>query len=210
VRVQKRAPPATKPRLLADMAAAFRALPGHPALVSVLGVTVIVNLFYFSFMPLVPVFGERMEVGPFLTSLLLSANAMGSIVGATFIARGLPIGRGAIYVGGSTLGLCGLFVFAVSGWYPLALAGLICAGMGISGFATMQSALVMINSDDAMRGRSMGLLSMSIGVLPLSMLLLGVGADAVGPTAGVMISVVLGLIVLGTWSVKRPEARTAP
>jgi hypothetical protein len=61
-----------------------------------------------------------------------------------------------------------------------------------------------------MRGRAMGLLSMSIGVLPVSMLLLGVGADAVGPTAGVMISVVIGLLVLMTWSVKRPEARVAP
>ena len=195
--------------LSADIAAAFRALPGHPALVSILGVTVIVNLFYFSFMPLVPVFGERLGVGAFLTSLLLSANALGSIAGASFIARGLPFGRGVIYVGGSTVALCSLLVFAVVGWYPAALLALIVAGVGISGFATMQSVLVMVNADDDMRGRAMGLLSMSIGVLPVSMLLLGLGAQAVGPTAGVVISVVVGLGVLATWSVKRPEAVTS-
>ena len=201
---------APQSRLLADMLAAFRGLPGHPALVSVLGVTVIVNLFYFSFMPLVPVFGDRLEVGAFLTSLLLSANALGSIIGAAFIARGLPFNRGTIYTAGSTLALCGLLVFALSGWYPLALLALLAAGVGISGFATMQSVLVMVNADDDMRGRAMGLLSMGIGVLPLSMLLLGLGADAVGPTAGVVISVLAGLAVLATWSIKRPEARTAP
>jgi predicted MFS family arabinose efflux permease len=197
-------------RLRGDIAAAFRALPGHPALVSVLGVTVIVNLFYFSFIPLVPVFGERLEVNAFFTSLLLSSVSLGSILGALTIARGLPFRRGTIYIGGSTLALCGLFVFAVSGWYPVALLALMTAGMGISGFATMQSVLVMVNAEDDMRGRAMGLLSMSIGVLPLSMLLLGLGASAVGPTAGVVTSVIVGLLVLAAWSVKRPEARLAP
>jgi predicted MFS family arabinose efflux permease len=170
---------------------------------------VIVNLFYFSFMPLVPVFGERLGVGAFLTSLLLSANALGSIVGASFIARGLPLGRGKIYLGGSTLALCSLLIFAVAGWYPASLLALIVAGVGISGFATMQSALVMVNAADDMRGRAMGLLSMSIGVLPLSMLVLGLGAQAVGPTAGVVVSVIVGLTVLAAWSVRRPEALSA-
>ena len=203
-------PPAERPRLAADVLAAFSALPGQPALVSVLGVTVIVNLFYFSFMPLVPVFGERLEVGAFLTSLLLSANAIGSIVGALFIARGLPVGRGVIYVGGSTTALCGLFIFAVAGWYPAALLALIFAGLGTSGFATMQSLLTMVIAADEMRGRAMGLLSMSIGVLPVSMLLLGLGAQAVGPATGVVISVVAGLCALTAWTLKRPEAMRAP
>jgi predicted MFS family arabinose efflux permease len=196
--------------LLADVAGAFRALPGQPALVSVLGITVIVNLFYFSFMPLVPVFGDRLGVGAVLTSLLLSANAIGSIVGALFIARGLPINRGRIYVGGSTIALCGLFVFAVSGWYPAGLVCLIVAGVGISGFATMQSALTMLNAPDEMRGRAMGLLSMGIGVLPISMLLLGLTAQVAGPVAGVAGSVTVGLCVLGTWCWRRPEALRAP
>jgi hypothetical protein len=178
--------------------------------VSVLGVTVIVNLFYFSYTPLVPVFGERLGVGAFLTSLLLSANALGSIAGASLIARGLPFGRGQIYVGGSTVALCALLVFAIAGWYPACLLALMIAGVGTSGFATMQSVLVMVNASDDMRGRAMGLLSMSIGVLPLAMLLLGLGAQAVGPTTGVMVSASLGLAALAAWSIRRPEAVSAP
>jgi predicted MFS family arabinose efflux permease len=201
--------PTGRPGITADILAAFRALPGQPALVSVLGVTIIVNLFYYSFTPLVSVFGERLGVGALLTSLLLSANSIGSIAGSSLIARGLPFGRGVIYVGGSTLALCALIVFAVSGWYPLALVALMVAGVGIAGFATMQSVLVMVLAEDEMRGRAMGLLSMSIGVLPLSMILLGLGAQAVGPQTGVALSVVLGICVLGAWSLKRPEALRA-
>jgi predicted MFS family arabinose efflux permease len=201
---------AEAPHLLADVLAAFRALPSQPALISVLGVTIIVNLFYFSFMPLIPVFGDRLEVGAFLTSLLLSANAIGSIAGSMLIARGLPLGRGVTYIGGSTAALCGLFVFAVADWYPLALLALLAAGTGIAGFATMQSLLTMVIARDEMRGRAMGLLSMSIGVLPISMVLLGLAAQAAGPVAGVVISVLTGMCVLAAWCVKRPEALQAP
>jgi hypothetical protein len=74
----------------------------------------------------------------------------------------------------------------------------------------MQSLLTMVNASDDMRGRAMGLLSMGIGVLPISMLLLGLLAQAAGPVAGVAISVTVGLCVLATWCVKRPEALHAP
>jgi MFS family permease len=191
---------------LADLIAGLRYLRRQRALVSVLGVTVIMNLFYFSFIPMVPVFGDKLGVGAFWTSLLLAGNAVGSIGGAALIARGLPWRRGLIYAGGSTLSLVFLFVFAASGWYPLALLALAVAGIGIAGFATMQSVLVMISADDEMRGRAMGLLSMSIGALPFSMLVLGAVAQAVGPATGVMLSVLVGLVALSLWSLRLPES----
>src|SRR5213076_2122898 len=96
-----------------------------------------------------------------------------SMIGTLFIARGLPFGRGMAYVGGSMMAMCFLFLFASVAWYPLALAALIVARIGSSGFATMQSALVMTSADENMRGRALGLLSMGIGALPFSMLALG-------------------------------------
>jgi hypothetical protein len=71
----------------------------------------------------------------------------------------------------------------------------------------MQSALVMITADDAMRGRALGLLSMAIGALPFAMLLLGGVAQAVGPSAGVISSVVAGLAMMAIWSRIRPESQ---
>ncbi len=193
--------------LFSDLAAGFHYVRSQRALVSILGVTVAMNLFYFSFMPMVPIFGERLHVNAFWSSLLLSGYGFGSIVGASSIARGLRVGRGWIYVGGCFVAMVFLFLFAVVSWYPIALLALILAGVGVSGFATMQSVLVMISSDDAMRGRALGMLSMCIGALPFAMLMLGGVASAVGPATAVMSSVVVGLVATAAFLAKRPEAR---
>jgi MFS family permease len=195
-----------RPNVLQDVRAAFGYVRGHRALVSILGVTVIMNLFYHSFIPLIPVFADRLDVSAFWTGVLASAPALGSITGAFFIARGLGIGRGRAYVGGSAFALVFLCLFAASDLYPLALVALVLAGLGISGFATMQSALVMMTASDEMRGRAMGLLSMAIGVLPFSMLALGAVAQVAGPSAGVIANASIGLVLIAVWSASRPEA----
>jgi MFS family permease len=195
------------PDFMNDLVTGFRYVRSHRALVSVLGVTILMNLFYFSYTPMVPIFGEKLGVGPFWSGLLLSAHGLGSVIGASVIASGLRLGRGWTYVGGSAFALMFLFLFAAMPWYPAALIALMVAGFGIAGFATMQSVLVMISAEDEMRGRAMGMLSMSIGALPFSMLLLGAYATAVGPAVGVMTSVSIGLVALVAFSIWRPEAR---
>jgi MFS family permease len=196
-----------KPDMLRDIKAMFGHLRGNHTLISILGVTVIMNLFYFPFTPMVTVFADRLEVNAFWTGVLAGAPALGSMLGTILIARGLGIGRGQAYVGGSIVALIFLSVFAAAPSYPLALGALVLAGLGASGFATMQSALVMITADDAMRGRALGLLSMAIGALPFAMLLLGGVAQAIGPSAGVIASVVLGLTMMAIWTRRRPEAQ---
>jgi predicted MFS family arabinose efflux permease len=202
----RRSVSATKPHVVADIKAAVAYVRAHRALISILGVTIVMNSFYFSFTPMVPLFADDMGVNALWAGVLASAPAFGSMFGTLLIARGSGITRGQAYVCGSALALTFLGVFAASGWYPVALIALIVAGFGTSGFATMQSALVMLNSDDEMRGRALGILSMSIGALPFSMLLLGGTAQAIGPQLGVVVSTVLGVAVLALWSRSHPEA----
>ena len=192
--------------LMRDLKAGLRYVRSHRTLLSVLGITVVMNLFYFSFMPMVPIFGDRLHVNAFWSSFLLSGYGLGSIAGASGIARGLPIRRGWVYAGGCVVALPSLFFFAAVGWYPAALLLLFMAGVGIAGFSTMQSVLVMIGSDDAMRGRALGMLSMCIGALPFAMLMLGGLATAIGPSGAVMTSTAVGLIALAGFAVARPEA----
>ncbi|MGE0059296.1 MAG: MFS transporter [Dehalococcoidia bacterium] len=192
--------------VLDELRAAVAYVRGSRTLVSILGVTVIVNLFYFSFMPLVPVFAARLEVSAFWAGVLASGTSIGSVIGGLMIARGLPFGRGLAYVGGSALAMTALFVFAAAPVYLLALVALIVAGTGNAGFATMQSVLVLVSSTPEMRGRAMGLLSMAIGALPFSMLILGGFAQVAGPSMAVMGSVVLGVIVMAIWTRVWPEA----
>jgi MFS family permease len=190
-----------------DIGEGVRYMRGHAALISILGVTIIMNMFHFSFMTMVPVFADRLEVGALWTGILASAMAGGSMIGTLFIARGLPFGRGMAYVGGSMTAMAFLFVFAAVSWYPLALLALIVAGIASSGFGTMQSALVMSTADDAMRGRALGLLSMGIGALPFSMVGLGIAAQLTSPSFAVMGSVTIGFACMVFWNLTRPEAR---
>jgi MFS family permease len=129
------------------------------------------------------------------------------MTGTLLIARDVGIPRGWAYVGGSVIALSFLGVFAAANWYPMAVAALVLAGLGTSGFATMQSALVMTTAADEVRGRALGLLSMCIGILPFAMLTLGGLAEAVGPSAGVIAGVVLGLLLMTTWTLRRPESQ---
>ncbi len=161
------------PNILQDLRATFATVPRNATLVSILGVTILMNSFYFPFTPMVPVFADRLDVNAFWTGLLAGAPAVGSIFATFLIARGLRITRGYGYVGGSVLAMTFLGVFAAANWYPVALAALMVAGLGHAGFATMQSALVMTTATDEMRGRALGVMSMCIGILPFSMLTLG-------------------------------------
>lgn len=177
-----------------------------PAQVSLLGVTVLVNLFFFSFLPLIPVFAEELEVGPFLTGLLGSGLGIGMVLGSLVLASRETQRRGLIYVGGSCLSMVFLVGLALAPWYWVALLALIVAGGGMAGFATMQSALVMVAAGEEMRGRAMGVLSMAIGALPIGMVMLGGVAEAIGPSAGVAVSTLVGLVALVGWNVIRPES----
>jgi hypothetical protein len=195
------------PRILQDLRATFAHVRNNATLVSILGVTIVMNAFYFPFTPMVPVFAERLDVNAFWTGVLAGAPALGSMSGTLLIARGVGPPRGHAYVGGSVVALFFLSLFAAANVYPVALIALILAGVGASGFSTMQSALVMTTATDEMRGRALGLLSMCIGVLPFAMLTLGGVAQAVGPSVGVMSGAVVGLAMMMLWTHRRPESQ---
>jgi len=198
---------AVSPRISQDLRATFALARGNATLVSILGITIVMNAFYFPFTPMVPVFAENLSVNAFWTSILAGSPALGSMCGTLLIARGVGFRRGRAYVGGSVVALIFLGVFAAANWYPMALVALIFAGVGASGFSTMQSALVMTTAADEVRGRALGLLSMCIGILPFAMLTLGGVAQAVGPSTGVISSVIVGLAMMIIWARRRPESQ---
>lgn len=189
----------------ADLTSAIRSLPDNRPLVSLLGVTFAMNFLFFSYMPLIPVFARTFHAGPILTGLLASGSGVGMMLGSLLVARVNPHRRGVVYVGGSFLAMAVIIVFANMHLYPLALVTLIVMGICSAGFGSTQSALVMSVTSDDMRGRAMGLLSMTIGALPFGMFALGVVAERVGPATAVVISSTIGIVGLALWLVRYPE-----
>jgi predicted MFS family arabinose efflux permease len=193
------------PSVRRDVAEGLRALPGNKALVSLLGVTFLMNLLFFSYMPFVTVLAERFEAGAFRTGLLASGTGFGMLVGCALVVAFEPRRRGLLYVGGSISGMVCLMAFALVPNYAVALGLLVLTGLCAGGFTATQSALVLAVADEAMRGRAMGLLSMAIGALPFGMVLLGLLAEVVSPETALLIDLGVGLVALIAWLVYRPE-----
>lgn len=190
-----------------DLREGFALLRANATLRSLLGVTVIMNFFLFAFMPLVPVFAERLEVGALLAGLLAAGNGLGTMTGSLLIATIQPRRRGLIYVLGGCGGMVMLAVFANLQVYVLALGALFLCGFASAGFGATQGSLVASITDPEVRGRAMGLLSMAIGSLPFGMFTLGLLARETDPRIAVTASVFVGLAVLVVWMLRRPEVR---
>ncbi|MPY91726.1 MAG: MFS transporter [Acidimicrobiia bacterium] len=190
---------------LVAMRAGFRLLRTERALVSVLGVTAVVNFFFFAFTPLVQVVATDLGVGAFLTGVLASMVGFGMMAGSSFVARNQPHRRGRVYVTGSAMALVLLVPFALSPWFVTAALSLVVAATGMGLFGSTQSTLVMTAVAPELRGRALGLLSTAIGVLPIGMITLGELAEAVGARAAIVTSAVTGGLALVCWLLYRPD-----
>ena len=165
---------------------------------SVLLITLIMNAMAFSVESLFPVVAKNhLGVGPGLTGILISAQAIGSLAAASVIAS-LAVIRyhGRIFALGLVLQLISLLFFALSPWYPVLFLMLMLAGLGAAGYSTMQSTIILISSEPEMRGTALGMLGQCIGVAAVGGLAVGVVANYFSAQAAVAMSVSLGLLLL--------------
>jgi MFS family permease len=161
-------------------------------------VTMIVNMWGFSYVSMVPVIG-KVELGltPFPIGILMSAEGCGAFFGALLIAfNATPQMFGRIFWVGSLIYLFIILVFSVTDTFLIALPVLFIGGFGIAGFATMQSALILANTPPERRNRVMGVLAMCIGFGPIGILHVGILADFFGAATAVSIISVEGFIAL--------------
>ena len=124
---------------------------------------------------------------------------MGSMIGAVVIAAlGSMRYRGEIFIIGSLILGVGVLLFSFAPVYWLALLPLLFAGLGQSGFTTMQTTIATTVSSPEMRGRAMGAVAMVIGSLPLGMLYMGGLAEWIGVQRAVTYSSIafLGVVLL--------------
>ena len=127
------------------------------ALVAALTITVSLNFFGFPFLTMVPVIGrDVLGANAFLYGVLAGAAGIGSLTGAIIIASRQIRSHGQVYSIGSAFMLGILVLFSLSEWYAVSLVLLMVAGLGMSGFATMQPTIALRAVSPEMRGRAMG------------------------------------------------------
>jgi MFS family permease len=195
--------------LLTMLREGWRFARGERLIVATLAVTVIVNLWGFAYITMVPVIGERtLALSPALIGVLMSTEGLGAVIGALLVARyDRPRQYTRIYTASSAAFLLGVLAFALSTSFPLSLALILICGIGIAGFAVMQSTLVFLAAPAAVRSRVMGLLTVAIGAGPIGMLYVGLLANWLGAPAAVACIALQGLLALGLAAWYWPELR---
>ena len=171
----------------------------------VLAISMVMNAMVLRVQEFTPIIArDHLLVGPFLVGLLTSAEGIGSFVGALIISMTRTIRyQGRLFVAGSLIMASLIILVAWSPWFTVSFALLFLAGVAQSGFSTMQSTILLLSSPAGMRGRIVGVNSLSNGgaqvVGPLE---IGWIADALGITfaiglnAGAALLLMLPVVIL--------------
>lgn len=154
-----------------------------------------VSLFGLSFVTLMPAWAVEILKGDATTNgLLQSARGVGALLGALMIAAiGAYASRGKLLILGSFVFPSLLLVYATIRWLPLSLLVLLGVGWGFMVIANTSNALVQTQVPDHMRGRVMGIYTLTFfGLMPIGSLIAGTLADWIGEP----LTVVAGAIIL--------------
>ena len=173
----------------------------HQAILGVLLITVVMNIFIFPYMSLLSVFArDVLQQGPVGLGLLGTGSGLGAFTGLYLINRlRQRVSPGWIFAVGTSFMCLSIFAFALSRLYPLSWGMLLLAGMGQACFGSMQSSIILLTASDEMRSRAMGALVLAISADPIGKLQTGYLAERWGaPTtiATQALAAVVSIVVI--------------
>ena len=196
--------------VLADIREGLHYVLGHPIIrVLVLNMGV-VSLFGLGFITLMPAWAVDVLGGDATTNgFMLSARGLGALAGALMIASfGQFHAKGRLLSIGSFILPLSLLVFSTVRQLPITLLVLFAIGWGFMVMANMSNALVQTHVDDALRGRVMGIYTLTFfGLMPLGSLFNGTLAAQVGPPLTVQINAFIILAFSTLLFLRAPNVR---
>lgn len=145
-------------------------------------VIMVATLFAQPFQFLLPIFArDILKAGEVGLGWMMAATGTGSVISTLAIASLVNFQRKAYLLLG-LMGLLGLMlgIFAFSTSLIISLAFLLMLGLCATGFNTMSNTMLQTYSSTEMRGRVMGIMTISFGVAPLGAVPLGAVAEITG------------------------------
>ncbi|SDS63021.1 Predicted arabinose efflux permease, MFS family [Actinopolymorpha singaporensis] len=180
----------------------LRAVMTNRLAAAALLVTLAANLtlwpLYQSFMP---VFARDLGLDATGLGWLLTCGGLGGLAGSLVIAAlGDFRFKGGFFVVGTAIWGVLWTAFALSRSVPLSFVLLGLGGLASSAFGVLQTTLLLMMTEPAVRGRVLGLQELTIGVLPLATMVQGATASLFGVRATAFVgalSLVVFLLALG-------------
>ncbi|MBI4497129.1 MAG: MFS transporter [Chloroflexi bacterium] len=190
VRVPKVLAPAATGNAVAELFEGVRYVLTQPLFLTLIGMTFFNSLFGMSYVILMPALArDVLGVGSEGYGFLMGAGGVGAVMGTLVVAAlGNFRRKGWLILGGAAAFGAFILLFSLSRWYLLSLGLLFLMG-GVQALymTTMQTALQTL-VPDALRGRVMGLYSLTWSLMPLG----GMVGGAVAVLAGTPFAVGLG------------------
>jgi MFS family permease len=142
---------------------------------------------------------------------LAAADAGGALFGAVVLeSRSLLQARTTTALLLAMLWCCALVIFALSHHYALSLAALFCAGFLELAFQAMAQALVQMSAPVALRGRIIGVYTMSsLGLRFFSGITVGLFGQVVGIHASLALAAAALFVVVAALWISSSRAQTA-
>lgn len=207
----QRRPDIQRPSLFTTVIEGIRFARADKAVMGLLFITIIMNVWGFPYMAMVPVIGhDRLGVSELPVGMLVAIEGLGGLLGALFIAtRGAALlwAYRKLYFWGACIFMTAIVGFSQSIWYEASLMIVFFGGLGVAGFSTMQGTLPFIVAPPEMRARILGLLSVCIGTGPIGIFHLGLMVTLVGASWATTIIGVEGLIAMTALYVWNKQVR---
>jgi MFS family permease len=167
--------------------------------------------FVSAYMQLMPAFAALLGTGEAGYGLLLSATGVGSVAGTLAVGgmqRQQALGRlllaAAVAAG---LVLIGFAAVSAQGWYAAALFAAFASSACISVFMISAMTVMQLEVPDALRGRVMGIHSITYSLMPLGGLLLGAIAQETSVITAVQCSAAAFIAITLAVAATRPAIR---
>jgi MFS family permease len=195
---------------LHELKEGFGYVLGHRVIRTLIGLIVVTSMFGVSFAVLLPAWAVRVLGGDATTNgWLQSARGIGALIGALTIASlGRFDFRGRLLIVGSFAFPLLVLAFAFVRHVPMSLVVLTGTGVAVIFIFNLANSLVQTLVRDDLRGRVMGLYSLTFfGFLPVGALWIGTLAQHLGEPAAVMINSGIMFLLCAAIAVLVPELR---
>ena len=176
----------------------------HNILRSTILLVVLMNLFIFPFMTLLPTFArDVLFIDEGRLGVLAAADGIGAVIGTSIVAYRSTLikNHGKWFAYSVAIAPLCVALFAISNDYILSFIALIFMGICLGIYTTMEFTLILLHTEENARGRAMGILTMAIGNIAVGWLIGGLLAEIYGPQVAVLVMSAIGFIAIWIISV---------
>ncbi len=173
----------------------------------VLLISIVMNAMVLRIQEFIPVIAsDHLLVGPVLIGLLTSSEGIGNLIGASIISiKGNIRHHGRLFVAGSLVMAFMVLAVALSPYFALSFVLLLLAGVAHAGFSTMQSTMLLLASPAEIRGRIVGVNSLTNGAAQMvGPLEIGAIGNAVSITFAIGLNAALAMVMIVPLAIVTP------